>query len=188
MRISKLFKWSASAVRVAAHKVVLRKRLVLPKSGKPIYIGRGARIHVAEGASVVLGPGVYLSENAVLQANKGAELELGKGVFLNANARIVAAESVRVQEYTLLGPNTCVFDHDHVFDYEGVHADLLTTPVRIGSRCWLGANTIVTKGVTLADRILLGGGQLPRALCWNRAFMSVPRPILSGASALGAGA
>lgn len=160
MRLAKVVKWGASSIRVAIYKVCLGVRVSWPKGGKPVYLGRGARIRTAAGSHINLGPGVYLSESTLLQTEPGSELRIGANVFLNANARIVAAESVFVGEHTLIGPNVCVYDHDHVFDADGVHGELTTAPVHIGKRCWLGANTLVTKGCELGDAILVGGGSV----------------------------
>ena len=77
--------------------------------------------------------------------------------------RLVAAEHVELGAHTMLGPNVCVFDHDHVFDAEGVHGQIVSAPIAIGERCWLGAHALVTKGVIVADRICVGGGASSRA-------------------------
>lgn len=158
MSLSKMLKWSASAVRLAALKVGLGSKVSWPRRGKPVYIGRGARICVAEGGRLKVGVGLYLSENCLVQVNPGAGASLGECVFMNANARIVAAESVRVGNHAMLGPNVCVYDHDHAFGESGVSGDLVTSPVEIGERCWIGANSLVTRGVSIADRICVGGG------------------------------
>ena len=157
MSFSKLLKWSASAVRLAALKVGLGPRVSWPRGGKPVYIGRGARVRVAKGGRLELGQGLYLSENSLVQVNSGARASLGENVFMNANARMVAAESVRVGGHTMLGLNVCVYDHDHVFGEEGVSGDLVFSPVEIGERCWIGANSLVTRGVRIADRACVGG-------------------------------
>lgn len=158
MNLSKMLKWSASAVRLAALKTGLGLRVSWPRGGKPVYIGRGARIRVAGGGRLDVGAGLYLSENCLVQVNPGARVILGDGVFMNANARVVAAESVRVGDRAMLGPNACVYDHDHAFGEGGVSGDLVASPVEVGERCWIGANSLVTRGVRIADRICVGGG------------------------------
>lgn len=40
MQVVKLFKWSASAARVAATKARFGRGLRLPHGGKPVYLGR----------------------------------------------------------------------------------------------------------------------------------------------------
>lgn len=140
MNLSKILKWSASTIRLAVLKAGLGSRVSWPHRGKPVYIGRGARIRVAEGGSLEVGAGLYLSENCLVQVNHDAQTTLGEDVFMNANARIIAAESVRIGDRTMLGPNACVYDHDHAFGESGVSGDLMTSPVEIGKlldRCEL---------------------------------------------------
>lgn len=156
--MGKIIKWSASVARVAVAKIRLGSRLRLPNGGKPVYLGRGARLVVADGGVMELGRGVYIDDRCRLQVSAGAHMSLGEGCYLNTNCRVVAAEGVSVGAHTMFGPNACVFDHDHVFDGEGVHSDLASAPIAIGERCWLGANVLVTKGVAIADKICVGGG------------------------------
>lgn len=182
MNLFKMVKWSMSAVRLAALKARLGSRVSWPHSGKPVYIGRGARIRVAEGGRLEVGAGLYLSENCLVQVNPGSRAALGEGVFMNANARIVAAESVRVGDHVMLGPNVCVYDHDHAFGEDGVSGDLVTSPVEIGERCWIGANSLVTRGARIADRICVGGGRSSRAPLRSRASTPAFPRGSSGAS------
>lgn len=158
MKVGKLFKWSASVARVVLVKIRLGHRLRLPHGGKPVYLGRGARLVVAEGGVMELGRGAYIDDCCRLQVSAGAHMSVGEGCYLNTNCRIVAAEDISIGARTMFGPNVCVFDHDHVFDADGVHGELVSVPITVGQRCWLGANALVTKGVTLADRICIGGG------------------------------
>lgn len=92
----KLLKWGASALRVAACRIVNGGRLKI-SPGRPFYLGKG----------------------------------------------------------TLFGLNVCVCDH--VFDADGVHADLKSALTSIGERCWIGVNAIVTRGSSVAGRICVGG-------------------------------
>lgn len=162
MRVGKLFKWSASAARVVATKARLGSRLRLPHGGKPVYLGRGVRLVVEENGVMELGRGAYIDDRCRLQVCSGARMSFGEGCYLNTNCRLVSAEDVSVGAHTMFGPNACVFDHDHVFGADGVHGELVSAPISIGERCWLGANALVTKGVSIADKICVGGGPSSR--------------------------
>ncbi len=188
MNLSKILKWSASTIRLAVLKAGLGSRVSWPHRGKPVYIGRGARLRVAEGGSLEVGAGLYLSENCLVQVNHDAQATLGEGVFMNANARIVAAESVHIGDQTMFGPNACVYDHDHAFGESGVSGDLITSPVEIGERCWIGANSVMTRGTKIVDHVCVGGGQSSLALSRRRVFTPALPQALSGAPAHQTGA
>ena len=155
----KLLKWGASALRVTACRVANGGRLKV-SPGRPLYLGKGARILVAKGASCEIGSGVYLSRGCLLQVNGGASLSVASGVFFNEGVRVVVQQKVEIGKDTLFGPNACVYDHDHVFDADGVHGDLKSAPTSVGARCWIGANALVTRGASVANRICVGGGSV----------------------------
>lgn len=175
MPLGKLVKWGASSVRVAAAKLRLGSRLGLPRGGKPVYLGRGVRLMVEPGGRMELGAGAYIDDRSRLQVGSGARMRVGDHVYMNTNVRAVAAQSIDIGGHTMLGPNVCVYDHDHEFDADGVHGGLKAAPVRIGERCWIGANALVTRGVTISDRILAGGGASSRARSWSRGSMPATR-------------
>lgn len=188
MQIGKLIKWTASATRVAAAKARLGRRLRLPHGGKPVYLGRGARLVVEEGGSMELERGAYVDDRCRLQVCAGARMSLGEGCYLNTNCRVVAAESVSVGAHTMFGPNVCVFDHDHVFDAEGVHGDLASAPIAIGDRCWLGANVLVTKGASIVDGVCVGGGSVVvRSLGEPGVYVGAPSHLVRGFGHAGGG-
>lgn len=162
--ISKCWKWIASFARVAVAKFRLGNRLELPASGKPIYLGRGVRLQVQPNGKLVLGSGCYFDDYSRIQVSANATLKCRNHVYCNTNVRINANESITIGDHTMIGPNVCIFDHDHVFDSEGVHADLTSSPISIGNRCWIAANSVVTRGVSLCDGILIGGAVVTRSL------------------------
>jgi acetyltransferase-like isoleucine patch superfamily enzyme len=144
--ISKAFKWGAGAVRIDI------------AGGKPLYLGKGGVALGGRGATCHVGPGVYLSPGCVVEVLPGASLILGDGVYMNDGCRVVIAESVEIGAGTIFGPDVKVYDHDHAFDADGVHGELLSSPVSIGGGCWLCANSVVTCGVRVADRCLVSAG------------------------------
>lgn len=137
-KLSKAFKWGASALRVAKVRFVAGSRLKIA-SGKPLYLGKNVRLILGEGSSLVVGSGVYLSPGCFIWVDDGASLVLEDGVFMNEGCRVTVVESVRVGDDTLFGPNVQVYEHDHELNREGVCSVLLHAPTYIGRRCWLCA-------------------------------------------------
>lgn len=79
---------------------------------------------------------------------------------MNEGCRVTVAESVRIGDDTLFGPNVQVYDHDHDFNREGVSSELLHAPTSIGRCCWLCANVVVTRGCAIADRSLVSANSV----------------------------
>lgn len=158
-KLSKAFKWGASALRVAKLYVVAGSRLKIG-SGKPLYVGKGTRVILGDGASLVVGSGVYLSPGCVIRVDDGATLVLENDVYMNEGCRVTVVEAARIGAGTLFGPNVQIYDHDHVFDWRGVRSELLHAPVSIGRHCWLCADTVVTRGCTIADCSLVSASSV----------------------------
>lgn len=175
----KIVKWCASFLRILVAKIRLGNRLKIDWGLKPVYLGRGVRLLVKRGGQMRLGVGAYIDDYSRLQVNNDASLCIGDFVYLNTNCRVAAGESIKIGSHTMLGPNVCVYDHDHVFDENGVRGELSCSPVYIGERCWIAANTLVTRGVEIADKVLVGGGSVVTdSLLESGVYVGVPAILM----------
>jgi acetyltransferase-like isoleucine patch superfamily enzyme len=90
-----------------------------------------------------------------------ARLSLGDRVGLSSSI-VVAGNSIEIGEDTILGAGSMVLDND--FHAPGSGFSWLTEysknskPVRIGRGCFIGTRSIILKGVTLGDRVIIGAG------------------------------
>jgi acetyltransferase-like isoleucine patch superfamily enzyme len=92
-----------------------------------------------------------------------ARLSLGDRVGLSSSV-IVAGNSIEIGEGTIFGAGAMVFDND--FHALGPEFSWLTEysknskPVKIGRGCFIGARSLILKGVTLGDRVVIGAGSV----------------------------
>lgn len=92
-----------------------------------------------------------------------ARLILGDRVGLSSST-IVSGSSIEIGEDTILGAGSMVLDND--FHALGPGFSWLTEysknskPVKIGRGCFIGARSIILKGVTLGDRVVIGAGSV----------------------------
>lgn len=135
--------------------------------GFPVCVRtRGSRIAIGAGCtlnSAFLSNLAGLYQRCVLVARDGAELVVGDGTGMSG-ATVYAKESVRIGSRCLIGANAKIFDTDfHPVDPEerlaspnaGRH-----DPVRIGDNVFIGANSIVLKGVTIGDNSVVAAGSV----------------------------
>lgn len=88
----------------------------------------------------------------------GATVILREGVGVSG-ASIVANEYIEIGAQTMVGANANIYDNDfHSLDAEerlagnkGKHS-----PVIIGKKCWIGANTTILKGVHIGNEAVIG--------------------------------
>jgi len=127
------------------------------------------------GSSISLGSHVTLDSSAranplggsspcVLRTmTSAAHLTLGDRVGISSSV-IVAGNSIEIGEDTILGAGSMVLDND--FHAPGLRFSWLTEysknskPIKIGRGCFIGARSIILKGVTLGDRVIIGAGSV----------------------------
>ena len=111
-----------------------------------------------------LGPGVLLEPGVWITAPGSARVRIGAGSFLNMGVMVAAQELVEIGEHCMLANGCFVSDAAHRFDdpslpvtWQGFTSK---GPTRIGSNCWLGANVVVTSGVTIGERCVIGANSV----------------------------
>lgn len=88
----------------------------------------------------------------------GATVILREGVGVSG-VSIVANDYIEIGAQTMVGANSNIYDNDfHSLDAEerlagnkGKHS-----PVIIGEKCWIGANTTILKGVHIGNEAVIG--------------------------------
>lgn len=88
---------------------------------------------------------------------KNAKLNLGSG-YINRYAKIRCYNSITIGHGVAISENLTIWDSD-------THAivgkkDLMTQPIVIGNRVWIGANVTILKGVTIGDGAIIAAGSV----------------------------
>ena len=104
-----------------------------------------------------------------VSCNLGYNIKIGKGVFINVGAVFLDPDSIEIGDYTMFGPDVHVYTANHPVITEdrivkNENNDLtftnFTRPVKIGSKCWIGARSTILPGVTIGDNVVIGAGSL----------------------------
>ncbi|MGZ0444451.1 DapH/DapD/GlmU-related protein [Citrobacter freundii] len=71
-------------------------------------------------------------------------------------------ERIEVKENTIFGEGVKVYDHDHVINnyFRVSKNEFITSPIIIGSNCWIGSNVVILKGVNIVDNVIIGANSL----------------------------
>ena len=111
-----------------------------------------------------LGEHVLLEPNVWLTAQAPARIRIGGGSFLNLCVQVAAVELVEIGEHCMLANGCFVTDGNHRFDdpekpvpWQGFTSK---GPTRLGDNVWLGVNVVVTSGVTIGDRSVVGANSV----------------------------
>ena len=121
-------------------------------------LGRGAQVDIAEGARLVIGPGV-IGRDVCIQVARGASVVLN-GSVVGRGSVIVARESILIQPGAMIAEMCVIRDSDHVRTDAGAIDERVHTsaPVVISEHAWLAATVIVLKGVTVGRSATVGAG------------------------------
>ncbi|HVA18892.1 MAG TPA: acyltransferase [Solirubrobacteraceae bacterium] len=127
-----------------------------PVHGNVLEALREGRLEI--GAGALLEPGVWIT------APGNARVRIGEGTFLNLGVMIAAEELVEIGDHCMLANGCFVSDASHRYDdpeqpvpWQGFETK---GPTRIGDNCWLGANVVVTSGVSIGERCVIGANSV----------------------------
>jgi acetyltransferase-like isoleucine patch superfamily enzyme len=127
-----------------------------PLHGNVLEALRDDRLRI--GSGVLLEPGVWLT------APGAARIHIGAGTFLNLGVMVASLELVEIGDNCMFANGCFVTDADHRFDdpdrpitWQGFSTK---GPTRIGDNVWCGAHVVVTSGVTIGERAVIGANSV----------------------------
>lgn len=133
-----------------------------------IYINNQGTLEIGEGVKINSGArfnpiGGQIQTRLIVYP--GAKLRIGNNVGIS-NSTIVAQTAIEIDEGTLIGGSCNIWDTDfHSLDQNirGTTNDAAKSkPIFIGKKVFLGAHSIVLKGVTIEDYSIVGAGSIVR--------------------------
>jgi len=90
------------------------------------------------------------------------DIKIGKNVaryFANSGGcYIQGINGIYIGDNTIFGPGVKIISANHNKNNFDIHE--ITSPIRIGRNCWLGANSIILPGVQLGDNVIVGAGSV----------------------------
>ena len=167
-----------SAIRYFREDVVnqlLFKITGVAVMGKPKNIRGIVTIRSGYKGSITIGSNVTIMSGkkyniigndfrTVFRTLQNGEIILGNNVGI-ANSTIVSASSVTIEDNVMIGGNCQIFDTDfHPIAYsERMEHDAeggKSKPIRIREGAFIGANSMILKGVTIGRHSVIGAGSV----------------------------
>jgi acetyltransferase-like isoleucine patch superfamily enzyme len=110
------------------------------------------------GAGTLLEPGVWIT------APGHARVRIGSGTFLNLGVMVASENLVEIGDHCMLANGCFVTDSNHRYDdpekpitWQGFTSKGAT---RLGDNVWCGANVVITSGVTIGERCVIGANSV----------------------------
>lgn len=121
--------------------------------------GQYFNFEIAPEAQLELSQGVGLKNFCTVEVANHARLTIGTGAFFNSSCVIRCFERITIGPGTLFGDGVKLYDMNH--KYSAYHVELVsfsTAPISVGKNCWIGANSVILKGVSIGDNVIVGAG------------------------------
>lgn len=157
------------------YKYYIKLRYKNARWGNNIAIHGKFNISLQQSSRVTFGDNVKFSSHTIynfvgiykpvsIAVDKDAELTIGKNSGFSGTS-IYAAKKITIGENCNFGGNTAIWDTDfHPLDYKArrIHdkSKIQKAAVTIGDDVFIGANTIILKGVTIGNRAIVGAGSV----------------------------
>ena len=115
-------------------------------------------IYMEDGAKLILNAMCVIGQGTTLRCDKNAVIELGKNFYCNKNCYIRSAECIKIGNESSLGWNVQInTDDGHAISHNGKPVKQIGS-IEIGNHVWVTSNSIVTKGVKIADGCIVAQG------------------------------
>ena len=127
-----------------------------PVHGNVLEALREGRLEI--GPNTLFEPGVWLT------APGEARIRIGAGCFLNLGVMVASLELVEIGSHCMFANGCFISDAEHRFDDLGCQVPWqgFTTdgPTRVGDNVWCGSGVVITSGVTVGERCVIGANSV----------------------------
>jgi acetyltransferase-like isoleucine patch superfamily enzyme len=144
--------------RLRIHREFMRRQAFArwPVHGNVLEALRDGRLEL--GAQTLFEPHVWIT------VGDEARLRIGGWSFLNVGVMIASIGLVEIGEHCMFANQCFVSDADHRFDdpelpvpWQGFTSK---GPTRVGDNVWCGWGVVITSGVTVGDRCVIGANSV----------------------------
>ena len=127
--------------------------------GSDIKIGNCTELYSSFSSNML---GLY--QRCIIVARYGGKIEIGEFCGIGGST-IYAFDSIKIGNRTRVGANCKIIDNDfHPIELEyrrkGLNEYSHRAPITIGDDCFIGMNSIILKGTTLGNNVVVGAGSV----------------------------
>jgi acetyltransferase-like isoleucine patch superfamily enzyme len=144
--------------RIRIHRELMRCQAFArwPLHGNVLEAFREGRLEI--------GPQTLLEPDVWITAPGQARVRIGSGTFLNIATMVAAVELVEIGDHCMFANGCFITDGNHRFDdpekpvpWQGFDTE---GPTRVGDDVWCGAHVVITSGVTVGERCVIGANSV----------------------------
>jgi acetyltransferase-like isoleucine patch superfamily enzyme len=111
-----------------------------------------------------IGPQTLFEPGVWITAPGAARVRIGAGSFFNLGVMVAAVDLVEIGDHCMFANGCFITDGDHRFDDPGKPVPWQgfssKGPTRVGDNVWCGAHVVITSGVTVGERCVIGANSV----------------------------
>lgn len=113
------------------------------------------------GKRILWGSGTTFRSGFHLMIERQGQVCIGDHCFFNHDCSINCLDQVEIGTGTIFGEGVRIYDHNHRFSDATTpikEQGYVTSPVQIGSHCWIGSNVVILRRAKIGDHCVIGAG------------------------------
>jgi acetyltransferase-like isoleucine patch superfamily enzyme len=111
-----------------------------------------------------IGPQTLFEPGVWITAPGAARVRIGAGSFFNLGVMVAAVDLVEIGDHCMFANGCFITDGNHRFDDPGKPVPWQgfssKGPTRVGDNVWCGAHVVITSGVTVGERCVIGANSV----------------------------
>lgn len=169
-------------------KIIVGKASVKVRGGKISFMDKKSKLYIGINYSypVPCVLDIYngeLSVDGVVNLNRGCKirvynggiLSIGNNSYVNEGTKIYCAKEIIIGSNCAISFDTKILDTDTHFIFRDGKLLNEDQSVNIGNNVWIGTNTIVLKGTTIENNVIVGASSLVKGMLRsNLEYAGVP--------------
>lgn len=121
---------------------------------------RGKFIITTENSKCIIGTRLMTMGPMYIKVLENAIVQIGTNCFFNHNCSITCCNHILIGNGCNFANNVVIVDHDHIVSKKGVERDLVSAPIVIDDRVWIGANVTILKGVHIGEGAVIAANSV----------------------------
>ena len=127
------------------------------------------------GKRISWGAGTTFRSGFHLMIEGQGQVRIGDHCFFNHDCSINCLDQVEIGAGTIFGEGVRIYDHNHRFSDATTPIKgqgYVTSPVRIGSHCWIGSNVVILRRARIGDHCVIGAGCVVNGIVADNTIVS----------------
>jgi acetyltransferase-like isoleucine patch superfamily enzyme len=135
------------------------------------------------GRKVNFGKGTTFRRNFNLMISSQGKVSIGKNCFFNNDCSLTSINLIEIGDGSIFGETVKIYDNNHIYHNPIIaikKQGYTSSPVKIGSHCWIASNVTILKGVTIGDNVVIGAGcTIFKSIPSNSIVKNIQNQVLS---------